>query len=118
MITLGTATRVYLACGATDMRKGFDGLADLARHVLEVDPLSGHLCVFCNRRRNRVKILYWDGSGFWVCSKRLAKGAFSWPEGTGSERKLNLCAEELSLLLGGIELQSTAKKKWWRYQAA
>ncbi len=79
MIGLGSATRVYLAAGATDMRKGFDGLYGMARDRLGIDPLSGHLFVFCNGRRNRLKVLYWGGSGLWICSKRLEKGRFSWP---------------------------------------
>jgi IS66 Orf2 like protein len=63
MIGFGSATRVYLAAGATDMRKGFDGLFGIARDRLGMDPLSGHLFVYCNGRRNRLKVLYWDGSG-------------------------------------------------------
>ena len=74
MIPLGAATRVYLAAGATDLRKSFEGLSGLVRHRLKEDPLSGHLFVFANRGRNRVKVLYWDGSGLWVCAKRLEQG--------------------------------------------
>ena len=71
MFGLGPATRIYLAAGATDMRKGFDGLFGLARDRLGGEPLSGHLFLFANARRNRLKVLYWDGSGLWVCAKRL-----------------------------------------------
>jgi transposase len=118
MIALGAATRIYLAAGPTDMRRGFDGLADLARHVLEVDPLSGHLCIFCNRRKNRVKIIYVDATGTWVCSKHLQKGRYSWPESDPSFRKVSLSSEELVLLLGGIELERARKKDWWRREVA
>lgn len=118
MLGLGSATRIYLAAGATDMRKGFDGLADLARHVLEVDPLSGHLCIFCNRRRTRIKIIYVDGTGTWTCSKKLQKGCFTWPAAEGDRRRVSLNAEELALLLGGIELERARKKDWWRREVA
>jgi len=114
MFSIGVATRVYLAVGATDMRKGFDGLYGLVRQRMEIDPLSGHLFVFCNRPRTRVKVLYWDGSGLWVCAKRLEKGRFSWPQEIATEPKATIRAEELSLLLGGIDLAQTRRKNWWR----
>ena len=69
MFGLGAATGIYLAVGATDMRKGFEGLYGLVRDQLGLDPLSGHLCLFCNRECNRLKVFYWDGSGLWVCAK-------------------------------------------------
>jgi transposase len=70
----GPATRIYLAAGATDMRKGFEGLYGLARDRLLCEPLSGHVFLFANAQRNRLKLLFWDGSGLWVCAKRLEKG--------------------------------------------
>jgi len=73
---LGPATRIYLAAGVTDMRKGFEGLYGLVRDRLSCEPLSGHLFLFCNAQRNRLKVLVWDGSGLWVCAKRLEKRAF------------------------------------------
>jgi transposase len=76
---LGPVTRIYLAIGSTDMRKGFEGLYGLVRDQLGLDPLSGHLCFFCNKERNRLKVLFLDGSGLWVCAKRLEKGRFIWP---------------------------------------
>lgn len=99
------------------MRKGFEGLVSMVRHRLEADPLSGHLFVFCNRRRSRIKILYWDGSGLWLCSKRLEKGTFSWPAHGQTGQRLSLSAQELTLLLGGIELEATRYKDWWRWAA-
>ena len=110
MLTTGPATRVYLAGGATDMRKSFNGLYALVRGRLEADPLSGHLFVFCNRRRDRIKILYWDGSGLWVCAKRLEKGTFHWPaeDAPVSERT----QAQLNLLLSGIDLRQTRKRPW------
>jgi transposase len=116
MIPIGTATRVFLALGVTDLRNGFDGLADRVRHQLQEDPRSGHLFVFCNQPRNRLKVLYWDGSGFWLCSKRLEQGCFSWPTAEPGH-KLVLSAEQLALLLGGIELERTRQKNWWRRAA-
>jgi transposase len=110
----GSATKVYLAAGATDMRKGFEGLQGLVSYKLRADPLSGHLFVFCNRSRTRLKMLYWDGSGLWVCAKRLEKGRFSWPEPEAGEQSVRLTAEQLALLLAGIELERTRYKRWWR----
>ncbi len=114
MFGLGPATRIYLAAGATDMRKGFDGLYGLVRERLDGDPLSGHLYLFANARRNRLKVLYWDGSGLWVCAKRLEQGRFRWPEAGGGETKVALSHEELALLLGGIDLARTKRRRWYR----
>jgi transposase len=118
MFGVGAATRVYLAVGATDMRKGFDGLYGLVRQRMEADPLSGHLFLFCNRPRTRLKVLFWDGSGLWVCAKRLEKGCFSWPQELGEGAKASLRGDELALLLGGIDLAKTRRKDWWRLEPA
>ena len=96
------------------MRKGFEGLYGLVRDRLLCDPLSGHLFLFCNAQRNRLKILTWDGSGLWVCSKKLLKGRFSWIESGDAQGKVVLSHEELSLLLGGIDLRQTKSKRWYR----
>jgi transposase len=114
MIGFGLAPRVYLAAGATDMRKGFDGLFGIARDRLGMDPLSGHLFVFCNGRRNRLKVLYWDGSGLWICSKRLEKGRFSWPAEGDEQGRVRMSSEELTLLVSGIELSRSGRKDWYR----
>jgi transposase len=111
---LGPATQIYLAAGATDMRKGFEGLYGLVRDRLLCDPLSGHLFLFCNAQRNRLKVLVWDGTGLWVCAKRLPKGCFSWPQSGDAQGKVVLSHEELSLLLGGIDLAATKRKRWYR----
>jgi transposase len=114
MFGLGPATRIYLAAGATDMRKGFEGLYGLVRDRLICEPLSGHIFLFSNARRNRLKLLFWDGSGLWVCAKRLEKGRFRWPEATSGQTKVGLSHEELALLVGGIDLAGTQRRQWYR----
>ncbi len=116
MLTLGPATRVYLATGVTDMRKSFDTLYALTKSQIGIDPLTGHLFVFCNRTRNRLKILYWDGSGLWVCAKRLEKGTFHWPKPEAGTTSITLRQEQLSLLLGGLDLTQTRDRHWWRQE--
>lgn len=114
MFGLGAATRIYLAAGATDMRKGFEGLYGLVRDRLLCEPLSGHVFLFSNARRNRLKALFWDGSGLWVCAKRLEKGRFRWPPAGEGESKLVLSQEEFTLLVGGIDLNATRPRRWYR----
>jgi transposase len=114
MIPFGPATRIFLAPGPTDMRRSFDGLAEMVRQRLGDDPLSGHLFVFTNRRRNRLKVPVWDGSGLWVCAKRLEEGTFRWPAPEPPETKVRLSAEELALLLGGLDWPQAARRRWWR----
>jgi transposase len=116
MFGLGAATRIYLGAGATDMRKGFEGLYGLVRDRLQCEPLSGHIFLFSNAQRNRLKLLFWDGSGLWVCAKRLEKGRFHWPKAEGE--KVLLSQEELALLLGGIDLLQTQRRRWHRIAAA
>jgi transposase len=117
MIPLSPATRIFLAAGATDLRKSFEGLSDLVAHQFQEDPLSGHLYVFANRRKNRIKLLYFDGSGVWVCAKRLmGQGCFAWPR-TTEAGALRIVAEELTLLLTGIDLEKTQTRRWWRKAA-
>ncbi len=114
MFGLGPATRIYLAAGATDMRKGFEGLYGLARDRLQCEPLSGHVFLFANAQRNRLKMLFWDGSGLWVCAKRLEKGRFGWPDGGAGQTKIVLSHEELALLVGGIDLAGSKRRAWYR----
>jgi transposase len=115
---VGAATRIYLAPGATDMRMGFNGLYGLVRDQLLCDPLSGHLFLFSNAHRNRLKILFWDTTGLWVCSKKLEKGRFHWPKPGEAQRKIVLSHEQLALLLGGIDLTQTRPRKWYRRPVA
>ena len=115
MFGLGPATRIYLAAGVTDMRKGFEGLHGLVRDRLSCEPLSGHLFLFCNAHRNRLKVLFWDGSGLWVCAKRLQKGRFCWPASGDAQGKVVLSHEDLALLLSGIDLGRVERRSWYRY---
>lgn len=114
MLGWGPATRIYLAAGATDMRKGFEGLYALVRDRLQLEPLSGHVFLFSNAQRNRLKLLFWDGSGLWVCAKRLEKGRFRWPAARSGETRVVLSHEELALLLGGIDLAGSRRRAWFR----
>jgi len=108
MMNLGNK-RVYLACGKTDMRKSIDGLATIVESNFELDPFAGALFVFCNRTKDRIKILEWDVDGFWLYFKRLEKGHFRWPE-AGSETTMTLTGEELSILLNGTRVALKLKR--------
>ena len=114
MFGFGPATRIYVAVGATDMRKGFEGLYGLVRDRLQCSPLSGHVFLFCNAARNRLKLLMWDGSGLWVCAKKLSRGRFRWPQPRVGEVKVVLSHEELAMLLGGIDLSQARHRAWYR----
>jgi len=114
MFGWGPATKIYLAAGATDMRKGFDGLYGLVRDRLELEPLSGHIFLFSNAQRNRLKLIYWDGSGLWVCAKRLERGCFRWPAAEAEQTKIVLSHEETALLVGGIDLAGSRRRAWFR----
>jgi transposase len=114
MLGLGAATRIYVATGATDMRLGYDGLYGLVRERLACDPLNGHLYLFANARRDRLKVVFFDGSGLWVCAKRMESGRLRWPEPDASGDKVQLSREQFALLLGGIDLTATRPRKWYR----
>jgi transposase len=114
---LGLATKIYVAVEAVDMRKGFEGLYGLVRDELGADPLSGHLFLFSNRTRTRLKALVWDGSGLWVCAKRLEKGRFRWPTASEKQRSVTMRAEELAMLVNGLDLKQTQPRKWYRRSA-
>lgn len=113
MISLSSATRIFIVTGVTDMRKSFNGLYGIVAHQLEEDPLSGHVFVFCNRARNRIKLLVWDGSGLWVCAKRLEKGRFHW-QWDSDRAAATISHESLSLLLGGLDLAKVQSRPWYR----
>ena len=112
MLGLGAATRIYVATGATDMRLSFDGLYALVVGRLEQDPQTGHLFLFANKRRDRMKILFFDGSSLWVCARRMEQGRLHWP--SSEQGRMQLSREEFALLIGGIDLSATRKRKWYR----
>jgi transposase len=116
MFGLGPATKIYLGVEAVDMRKGFDGLYGLVRDQLGQDPLSGHLFLFANRARTRLKTLVWDGSGLWVCAKRLERGRFRWPAATGAA-SVTMRPEELAMLVNGMDLAQVRPRANWHRQA-
>jgi transposase len=116
MLSLPCTVRVFVAVGPADLRKGCDGLAQLSREVIEQDPLSGHLFVFANRRRDRVKILYWDRDGYAVWAKRLEKGRFAWP--TLEANHLEWSGVELAAVLGGIDLKDTRRRPRYALRAS
>jgi transposase len=114
MFGLSLATKIYIGVEAVDMRKGFEGLFGLVRDHLGQDPLSGHLFLFTNRTRTRLKALLWDGSGLWICAKRLERGRFHWPASTvATERSVTMRPEELAMLLNGLDLAEARPRKNW-----
>jgi transposase len=112
MLSFPTALRIYLAVEPVDMRKQFNGLWSMAEERLQENPRNGALFVFINKDRDRLKMLYWDGTGPWVFAKRLEKGRFSWPIGS-DRKKLSLAPEALTMLLSGIDLKDGCKKAWY-----
>jgi len=103
MLSFGKKT-VYLCCGHTDMRKSSNGLMALVRGSFALDPFAEALFVFCNRRRDRIKILEWDTDGFWLYFKRLERGHFRWPS-EGDEKTMTLTSEEMACLIGSAKLE-------------
>ena len=104
MLTDVGAERVYLACGSTDLRKSIDGLAAIVSHSFKLDPFSPCLFVFCNRRRDKLKILHWEHNGFWLYYRRLERGRFQWPDAT-TPTPAKISGRELRWLLDGLSLR-------------
>jgi transposase len=117
MLTLSPAVWVYVATGATDLRRSIDGLVGVGREQFQLDPLSGHGFVFRNRRGDRVKLLAWDHSGFWVCYKRLEEGTFAWPEAEAGT-PVSMRSGDLLLLLAGVDLTHTRRRRWYEQVAS
>jgi transposase len=113
MISLSVHTKVYLARDATDMRKSFPGLIALTEAVLRQEPASGHLFMFLNRRRDMMKILYWDGTGFCIWAKRLERGSFQRPVVVVADQQasLELSVTQWSMILQGIDLTSVRQRR-------
>jgi transposase len=105
--------------GAIGRLQSFDGLSAAVVSVLSRQVLSGEVFLFCNRRRDRVRALWFDGSGLWVATKRLERGTFAWPgSGAGGGRRVELRAEELAALLGGLDLSETSRRRWYERRAS
>ena len=117
MLSIAGPTHIFLVAGPTDMRNGFNGLAAIVRNDLQRNPLAaGELFIFCNRSRNRLKILFWDRGGLWVCAKRLEKGTFAWP--TIGTPYIEMSSEELTLLLSGIDVKHVRRRPWYELVGA
>jgi len=118
MIHLPASVRVYLCLTPTDMRRSFDGLHALVRDHLQLDAFAGHLYIFSNRRKDRLKVIYWDRDGFAIWAKRLEAGSFVMPSGGPGSARLEITTEELGALLSGIDLEQAARRKRYRRDAA
>ena len=114
MLTLSSHTRIFVYSGPTDMRKGFNGLGGLVAEHFDVELLSGHLFLFCNRSRDRIKLLYWDKDGLAIWYKRLEAGSYQLTVSEEQPATLEIDPTQLSLLLSGIDLTSVKHRKRYR----
>jgi transposase len=114
MLIFTQSLRVCLAVDPCDLRASFEKLAVLVKERLGEDERSSQVFVFTNKRKNRVKMLYWDGTGLWILAKKLEAGTFAWPTANpGGEAKLSLRAEALEMLLSGIDLKGAKLRPWY-----
>lgn len=114
MLSFTGGLKVFVALEGCDMRKGFEGLASLVENRLKEDLKCGALFVFANRRRTRLKMIYFDGTGLWLLSKRLESGTFSWPKSTGEDAgKMRLRPEALAMLTDGVDLRGAKMRPWY-----
>ena len=114
MVSFPGSLRIFLAVEPVDMRKSFNGLHAVVTEHLKENPLTGGLYVFTNKRRNRLKILFWDGTGLWILAKRLEEGRFSWPRGLDvRDGKLTIKHAALSMLMEGVDLKQGMQKVWY-----
>lgn len=112
MIGLNSSTRIYVRCGVTDMRKAFDGLAKIVEEDLRRNILDGEIVLFCNRAQNRIKGIYWDGSGLCLFAKRLEGGRFAWPQTATAAKEIT--PAECAMLLEGIDFRTASHRRWYR----
>jgi len=110
MLSKTPIDRVYLACGHTDLRKSIDGLATIVQEGFQLDPFSPSLFVFCNRKRDKLKILHWDHNGFWLYYRRLENGLFQWPDHSNTQ-PLSISPRQLNWLLDGLPHEQTQAHK-------
>jgi transposase len=117
MLSFNGNLKVYVALKPCDMRKSFNGLAAVARNTIGMDPGCGAAFLFTNQRRNLIKILYFDGTGYWVVAKRLEKGTFSWPRDIeGGREKIKLKPTALAMLTDGIDLRDGLQRPWYEHR--
>lgn len=114
MIHLPASVRVYLCLTPCDMRRSFDGLHALVRDHLQLDAFAGHLYLFANRRKDRLKILYWDRDGFAIWAKRLEQGSYVIPSGEPGVHRSELTTDDLAALLSGIDLSTATRRQRYR----
>jgi transposase len=114
MLSLPLPVRIFLCTRNADLRKSFDGLAQMVREFLGADPLSGHLFVFRNKRGDRLKLLYWDTDGLAIWYKRLEQGTFRFPTATGAGDGVEIRAADLTMLLDGVDLGSVKRQRRYR----
>lgn len=112
MLNVPASVAIYVHTQSVDLRKGFDGLSGIVRGEFQADPLDGSLFLFFNRRRDRLKILHWDGTGYWLYYKLLEAGTFETIAGEGS--RVQIDATQLAMLLGGVPLASVRRKRYRR----
>ena len=110
--------RVCLAAQPADLRRSFEGLALQVRGALQEDERSCQIFVFTNKRRDRIRMLYWDGTGLWLMTKRLEQGTFAWPKVPEGAAKIALRAEALEMLLSGIDLKGARLRPWYEDPSA
>jgi transposase len=114
MLSLPLPVRIFLCTRHADLRKSFDGLAQLVREFLGADPLSGHLFVFRNKRGDRIKLLYWDSDGLAIWYKRLEQGTYLFPLATGDGHGIEIRSSDLAMILDGVDLKSVKRQRRYR----
>jgi transposase len=117
MLSVSPVVKIFLYGQAADLRRGYDGLASIVQDAMDEDPLSGSLFVFVNKRANRIKMLYWDETGYAIWMKRLEVGTFEIPR-VGESLSIKITPSQLSLILDGIELSSVRRRKRYRLESA
>jgi transposase len=117
MLNVPGQVKVFLCVGATDMRKSFDSLAAMVEEQLQLNPRSGHLFVFRSRRGDRLKLLYWEETGYALWYKRLEVGSFRFPVASADQKSLTITAADLAMLLDGVDLTSVRRQKRYRQSA-